>query len=918
MKKFTPRVIVLAFNMVMIAIFASFQFANAQVIRPYGSPAFSDNLNGGHTMFGNTITAVYTSGSGSTGTVNTTAMNDFSTSGTGNYTFGRTSAYSNDNSNIQFTDVDGVGTATSLINYGGLWRYYSLNNYAAAPADIASLNWTADTYDDAANWTNTANNSNAFGFAETAVNSPTQTNRSTYYLRRDINITTPLQYSSITLTAKYDDGFIVYVNGVEVARANMPAGAAPYGTNPSSSREFGDGDFVLNIPASNFSNGNNQIAVALYNRSTGTNDFYFDMKLAGNDAATSTVNSSSADLVLPAGTNTIKFARLYWGGRITSGMGGSGNVNLRTVKLRKGSVAGIYTDVLAPATQVDKTLISNTTDSAYQTYVDVTDFVSDQGAGTYTIANVTAATGSIGGGGNYAGWTIVVVYENNAIPYKSVRVYDGFIQVYNGGTATTQSITLTGLNVPSTPVLPSDAYMSTMAWEGDAILGSSANNPNGDYIKINGQAVSNAVNPVVNFWNGSISKNGSHVTTKNPDFKNQMSIDIDEQDVGDPQYGIVANATQVSIEFGTEADQYFPSVFAFTILAKNPEIILNKSVSDGTAPFGTLQPNEILTYTLSGSNIGLANAVNCVVTDTIPSNVSYIPGSLFVVNAPGIPNNSVQTDAGNDDYAFKANNAGKDYVKFYIGNTATPTSGGILAPNETYTLRFKVLTPPDYNTLSTVTNTARITGQNIFGDQFVDDGTAIIALGSTTPVKMTSFTVKKENGNGVLRWVTSSELQNSHYEIERSFDAVSFTKMGEVAGKGTTTLTTSYSFPDALNNVVSTIVYYRLRIVDFDGKSTYTQILPLRLDGSVILSGVKSYPNPFTSNIKLQIQSTKEESSIVRLISMSGQEAVKRVVTLQPGENIVIIKDLDSVVPGVYILELRRGDDVFTQKILKQ
>ena len=276
MKKFTSRLIVLALSMVTIAIFASIQFAYAQQ-RPYGSPVFSDNLNGGHTMFGNTITAIYTSGSGSTGTVNTTAMNDFNTSGTGSYTNGRTSAYGNDQNNIQFVDVDGVGSSSSLISYGGLWRYYSLNNYTAAPADISSLNWTEDTYNDSGNWTNTPNNSNAFGYNESNVNAPTQINRRTYYLRRDINITNPLQYSSITLTAKYDDGFIVYVNGVEVARANMPTGSAPYATNPSSAREFTDGDFVFQIPTSSFANGNNQIAVALYNRNNGTTDFYFDI-----------------------------------------------------------------------------------------------------------------------------------------------------------------------------------------------------------------------------------------------------------------------------------------------------------------------------------------------------------------------------------------------------------------------------------------------------------------------------------------------------------------------------------------------------------------------------------------------------------------------------------------------------------------
>ena len=109
--------------MVCLTVAATQQSAKAQVIRAYGNPVFSDNIRGGHTIFGNTITAVYTSGSGSTWVVNSTAMNDFSTSGTGNYSNGRTSAYGNDNANIQFTDVDGGGSTASLLAYGGMWRY---------------------------------------------------------------------------------------------------------------------------------------------------------------------------------------------------------------------------------------------------------------------------------------------------------------------------------------------------------------------------------------------------------------------------------------------------------------------------------------------------------------------------------------------------------------------------------------------------------------------------------------------------------------------------------------------------------------------------------------------------------------------------------------------------------------------------
>ncbi|HQY11269.1 MAG TPA: T9SS type A sorting domain-containing protein [Ferruginibacter sp.] len=914
MKNFTSRGIVVACIMVCLTVAATQQSAKAQVIRAYGNPVFSDNIRGGHTIFGNTITAVYTSGSGSTGVVNSTAMNDFSTSGTGNYSNGRTSAYGNDNANIQFTDVDGGGSTASLLAYGGMWRYYSQNNYSSAPANISGLNWTEDAYNDASNWTNTANNSNAFGYNEPNVNAPSQTNRETYYLRRDINITNPAQYSTITLTAKYDDGAVVYVNGVEVARMNMPTGTLVYGTNPGGNRNYTDGDFVINIPSSSFTNGNNQVAVALYQGTSNTVDLYFDMKLDGN-TVNATFNSSSADLVMPSGTNTVRFARLYWGGRIDGGTGGSGNINLRTVKIRKGT-SGAYTNITAPVSQVDKSLITGS-DSAYQSYIDLTAFVNSNGAGTYTVADITVAVGSASGGGNYGGWAMVVVYENQTVSYSSVRVYDGFIQVFSGGSPTSQSILLTGLNAPGSPVLPSDAYMSTVSWEGDANLAASGSNPNGDYIKVNGNVVSNTVNPGTNFWNGTISKNGSHVSTKNPNFLNQMGIDIDEQEVG-TGYGIPLNATEVAIEFGTEADQYFPSVFAFTIKAKDPEIILNKSVSDGTAPFGTLQTNEILTYTLSGSNVGQADALSCTVVDTIPYNVSYVPGSLIVVNAPGFPGNSIQTDANDTDFAYKGTNGGKDFVKFYIGTGATSSSGGVLKPGETYTLRFQVSTPSTTDLLSTVINTARITGENAFGDQFVDDGTASIALGSPTPVKMSSFTVKKESNDAVLRWTTVSETKNDHFDIERSVDGINFTKMGTVAGNGTTVLTKNYIYPDALANVASKILYYRLRIVDMDGKSTFSTVVALRLDGSIAVSSLTVYPNPFTSNIKLQLRSAKEENSTIRFINARGQEVLKRNVTLMPGDNIVVVGDLQTVAPGLYIMELRTGNDVITQRIIKQ
>ena len=183
---------------------------------------------------------------------------------------------------------------------------------------------------------------------------------------------------------------------------------------------------------------------------------------------------------------------------------------------------------------------------------------------------------------------------------------------------------------------------------------------------------------------------------------------------------------------------------------------------------------------------------------------------------------------------------------------------------------------------------------------------------------MSVFTVKKENNDAALKWTTVSETKNDHFDIERSIDGINFTKVGTVAGNGTTSLTKNYAFNDPLINVSAKVLYYRLRIVDLDGKSTFSQVLALRIDGSVVVNNMTVYPNPFTSHIKLQLYSAKEENSTVRFFSMTGQEVLKRNITLLPGDNIVIVKDLETIAPGMYVMEFRTASGAVTQRIIKQ
>jgi uncharacterized repeat protein (TIGR01451 family) len=654
---------------------------------------------------------------------------------------------------------------------------------------------------------------------------------------------------------------------------------------------------------------------AMDNVTNGTTAFGnddFSMVAVDIDGDPTTANSSSADLNLPAGINVIKFARLYWGGRVLGNLRPTNALivdSLRKVKFRKGTT-GAYSNINTAAINVDTFAIAD--QKVYQAYVDVTSFINANGAGTYTVANVPCSPGTGGTGGRYGGWTLVVAYENQSLPYNSVRVYDGYAQVFNNGSPSTLTLVLNGLNVPNNPLAMDEASLGTMSWEGDGDLAGSGANPQGDFIKVNGFAVSNAVNPSANFWNSSISKNGAYVTTKNPNYKNQMGIDIDEVNVG-TGYNIQPNATSVTVQFGTEADQYFPSIFTFSIRMKDPLVIIDKRVNDANNNT-FVESNEELTYTLSGQNQGVASAYNTFIIDSLPANVTYVPNSLEVISAPGVTA-GFKTDAADGDVAVKGQNGARHYVKFYIGIGATGTNGGELPSGATYSVRFKVKA----NAIpGTINNTARIVSNSQAGDLFTDDGSAVIGqAGGPVPVKFTSFKAQLLTSNSaIVKWTTESELDNDHFEVERSDDGLHFTLRGKVRGNGSTTVSHSYDYTDMLNTS-SPIVYYRLKIIDTDGKYSYSKIVAIKLSGSINVDKYSVYPNPFISDIRISMTSQIDVMATFRVLSFDGKEMVRRTLSVQKGDNIIVMKDFGKLAKGSYLLEVTSGSDKFIQKIVK-
>jgi uncharacterized repeat protein (TIGR01451 family) len=619
-----------------------------------------------------------------------------------------------------------------------------------------------------------------------------------------------------------------------------------------------------------------------------------------------TRNSSSANLVLPIGTNSIKLARLYWGARVRHSEFNTDMDSTRRVKIKFGN-SNTYTEYAAAQMDRSASGSGNSLTYMYQAYTDVTAFVQANGAGTYTVGNIAASIGSTGNGGNYAGWCIVVVYENAAENFNSIRVYDGFQRVWNSGSVQVSSVTLTGLNVPSGVVNPNDAKMGAMVWEGDANLRM-------DFLKINGSKFSNGINAIDNPWNGTISDNGVHVNSKFPDYTNQMGIDIDKFNVGQG-YGIQPGDTTVELEFGTEADQYFPGLFTFQIKANEPTVLLDKLVTD--ANFNRVaEAGEVLTYTLKGRNIGSGNANQCIITDTLPANVTYLAGSMRIVHGTGFSANTALTDAAGDDQAEFVQNGKVIVVR--VGAGATAQTGGTLANGDLVEVEFKVTinTPGQLLNILPVINVARMTGYSDAGFKSTDDGTAILEpQGGPLPVTLKQFNATLAGQMVNINWSTSMEINCKYYQVERSFDGRTFNTVATIDGSGNSSTEKTYTATDNVNGIGAVQVYYRLKQVDFDGKNSLSKVIPVRLKKTTTEMAVS--PNPFSSYVNINIEWSKTESTVVKIFSVNGKELMGRTVNLSKGSNLVQLTDLNSLPAGNYFIQFNTAEGRIVKQVVK-
>ena len=137
------------------------------------------------------------------------------------------------------------------------------------------------------------------------------------------------------------------------------------------------------------------------------------------------------------------------------------------------------------------------------------------------------------------------------------------------------------------------------------------------------------------------------------------------------------------------------------------------------------------------------------------------------------------------------------------------------------------------------------------------------------PVVLVSFTAVARERASYLEWLTSEEVNSSHFEIERSADAKSWARIGNVAatGDGVTSEPASqrYAFTD--ENPLGGNNFYRLKMVDKDDTYAYSRIAKVELDGRPEFA---VYPNPASEKL-LFSQNIQQNLASARLTDASGR-----------------------------------------------
>jgi hypothetical protein len=156
--------------------------------------------------------------------------------------------------------------------------------------------------------------------------------------------------------------------------------------------------------------------------------------------------------------------------------------------------------------------------------------------------------------------------------------------------------------------------------------------------------------------------------------------------------------------------------------------------------------------------------------------------------------------------------------------------------------------------------------------------------------------------------------------VQRSADGVNYAALGFVdsrAAGGNSTTDLSYTFID--NNPAGAKYYYRLRQVDLDNHSKFSNVIVIKGEKPVTMTIEGLYPNPANTKVNVLIGTPVRDRVSLMIVDMSGKAVLQQVFNVEAGSNTIPV-DISRLSNGNFLVKLicSNGCEFTVSKFVKQ
>lgn len=331
-------------------------------------------------------------------------------------------------------------------------------------------------------------------------------------------------------------------------------------------------------------------------------------------------------------------------------------------------------------------------------------------------------------------------------------------------------------------------------------------------------------------------------------------------------------------------------------------------INQASITIGSLAPVTDLVIANTGTFSNGTGGVLKGTGEIAAANFTNAGGTLSPGYSPGKMTFTAGENFNNNTLSVELNGTGTAGVNFdQVVVMGTATLGGTLAVSVNYM--------PVIGNQFTILSATAISGTfgavtGLPANWYVNyTSTAVIlTFGAVLPVELVNFTARLVGDAVQLDWRTASERNNEGFYIERmTVEDGQWKKIGFAPGHGTTTETNDYSFLD--ERPLPGLNYYRLRQVDFDGHSEYSNIVRVELAGKG--SPPVLFPNPASTAVYVQISQEFTEGKLA-VFDMAGRLVFSQ--DLEAGSQSVQLRVAD-LASGTYFCRFELDRTVFLERL---